>query len=171
MQKKVRKKLFGLFTGEWFATLLFAVLWFLYTQLDEGFEAYLTPFSSIYAFVMLEWILLQGGYYWFLKWKQVKKGVFSQLADKQLRLFVFLKRSNLFLIAIGFLILVYQCIVFPKEFYWFVFLFAFAIIEHINYYHIRLSYMSAEEIKEFIQQKGFRSSLLAKEMKKRNKQR
>lgn len=98
-------------------------------------------------------------------------GIYSQLADTQLRLFVFFKRSNLLLIAVGFLILVYQCIVFPKEFYWFVFLFAFAIIEHVNYYHIRLSYMSVEEIREFIQQKGFRSSLLAKELKKRNKQR
>jgi len=38
-------------------------------------------------------------------------------------------------------------------------------IEHVNYYHIRLSYMSLDEIKTFIRQKGFRSSLLAKELK------
>lgn len=44
-------------------------------------------------------------------------------------------------------------------------IFAFAIIEHINYYHIRLSYMSYQEIKEFIRQKGFRWSKLAKELK------
>lgn len=168
MQKKVQKKLFGLFTGEWFATLLFAVLWGLYIQLDEGFEVYLTPFSAIYAFVLLEWILLQGGYYWFLKWRQMKKGVRSRLADQQLRLFLFFKRSNQLLIAIGCLILLYQCMVMPKEFYWFLCLFGFAIIEYINYYHIRLSYMSVEEIKEFIQQKGFRSSLLAKELKRGN---
>jgi len=36
---------------------------------------------------------------------------------------------------------------------------------YVNYYHIRLSYMSLDEIKTFIRQKGFRSSALAKELK------
>ncbi|WP_246001049.1 hypothetical protein [Brevibacillus panacihumi] len=166
MHNKVKKKLFGLFAGEWFAALMFAVLWVLYLYLLEGFEVYLTSAPSLYAFVLLEWILLQGGYYWFLKWRQVKNKSFSSLPDHQLRLFAFFKKSNLLLICIGILVLIYQCCVFAADFYWFLLLFSFAVIEHINYYHIRLSYMSVEEIKEFLAQKGFRRSLLAKELKK-----
>jgi len=45
-------------------------------------------------------------------------------------------------------------------------LFSFAVIEHINYYHIRLSFMSVEEIKELLGLKRLRRSLLAKELKK-----
>jgi len=171
MHNKVKKKLFGLFTGEWFAALMFAVLWVLYLYLLEGFEVYLTSAPSLYAFVLLEWILLQGGYYWFLKWRQVRGKSFSNLPDHQLKLFAFLKKSNLFLIAIGSIVLIYQCYVFAADFYWFLFLFSFAVIEHINYYHIRLSYMSVEEIKELLGQKRLRRSLLAKELKKYHRER
>ncbi|MNN80425.1 hypothetical protein D3C81_1971570 [compost metagenome] len=73
--------------------------------------AYLASLSSIYAFVVLEFILLQGSCYWFLKWRQVRR-------------------------------------------------------KNDPAYHVRLSYMSLSEIKEFIRQKGFRSSRLAKELKK-----
>ncbi|MGD6968616.1 hypothetical protein ACQCVP_19530 [Rossellomorea vietnamensis] len=37
-------------------------------------------------------------------------------------------------------------------------------MEYINYYYIRLSYQSPEEIKEFIRQRGFRKSILAREI-------
>ena len=68
------------------------------------------------------------------------------------------------MILIGVFVLIYQIISKPIEFYWFVFLFLFAVIEHINYYYIRLSYQTVEDIKELKRQKGFRRSRLAKEL-------
>ncbi|MFJ7746909.1 hypothetical protein [Peribacillus sp. NPDC097295] len=163
MQKKANRKLFHLFTGELTATILFAVMWLLYIQ-QQIWITYLTSFPPIYAFVLLEFILLQGSLFWFLKWKQAKQKKYVQLPYTQLRMFLLFKKINFVLIVIGALVLVYQIIKFPAGHYWFAFLYAFAIIEHINYYHIRLSYQTLDEIKEFLRQKKFRSSILAKEL-------
>ena len=165
MQQKANRKLFNLFTGELTATILFAALWLLFIQ-QQKWTPYLTSFPPIYAFVTLEFILLQGSTYWFLKWKQAKQKKYGQLPSSQLRIFMRFKKINYVLIFIGVLVAVYQVILFPGGLYWFAFLYAFAIIEHINYYHIRLSYQTSDEIKEFLRQKKFRSSILAKELEK-----
>jgi hypothetical protein len=164
MQKRVTRKLFSLYTGELFAAFTFALMWLLYIQLFEWSVPYLTSFSSLYAFALLEFILLQGSYYWYLKLKQVKRNDFSNLPARQLRTFAIFKRMNSWYILIGLLVLIYQIISKPKEIYWFIFLFLFAVIEHINYYYFRLSYQSIEELKELKRQKGFRRSKLAKEL-------
>lgn len=164
MQKRVKKKLVSLYTGELFASFTFALIWFLYIQLFEWSVPYLTSYSSIYAFALLEFILLQGSYYWYLKLKHIQHHEFKPLPDRQLRAFANLKRVNEGLILIGVFVLIFQIISKPIEFYWFVFLFLFAVIEHINYYYIRLSYQTVEDIKELKRQKGFRRSRLAKEL-------
>jgi hypothetical protein len=168
MRKKVEKTLFGLWAGELFAVVCFALLWLIYAQQFEWAEPYVTSWPSVYAFALLEFILLQGSYYWFVKWKQVRRGCFSHLPDRHLRLFQVFKRINLFLIAIGLLFLIYQWKVFSVDFYWFVFLYVFAILEYINYYHVRLSYQTIDEIKDFLRQRGFRRSKLASEWKTRS---
>ncbi|MGE7603489.1 hypothetical protein ACQKL5_13525 [Peribacillus sp. NPDC097675] len=163
MQKKADRKLFHLFTGELTATILFAAMWLLYIQ-QQIWIAHFTSFPPIYAFVLLEFILLQGSLYWFLKWKRAKQKKYGPLPPSHLRMFLLFKKINFVLILIGALVSVYQIIKFPDGHYWFAFLYAFAIIEHINYYHIRLSYQTPDEIKEFLRQKKFRSSILAKEL-------
>ncbi|MFJ8236048.1 hypothetical protein ACIQ34_09915 [Ureibacillus sp. NPDC094379] len=165
MHKKVEKKLFNLFTGELTATILFVIVWILYLNTYDWGPEYLAAFPTIYAFFLLEFILLQGSYYWYLKWRQVKQKDFTHLPIRQLKVFSFFKRLDLILIIVGFVFLIVQLIRIPVYFYLYLFLFLFALIEYINYFHIRLSYMSVGEIKEFIQQKGFRSSKLAKELK------
>ncbi|MFJ7859346.1 hypothetical protein ACIQZM_15785 [Peribacillus sp. NPDC097206] len=164
MQKKANRKLYSLWTGELTATVLFAALWLLFIQQQKWVDPYLISFPPIYAFVVLEFILLQGSLYWFLKWKQAKQKKFVGLPSAQLRIFRAFKKINMVLILIGLLVAVYQFIFFSVGHYWFIFLYAFAIIEHINYYHIRLSYQTPEELKEFFHQKKFRPSILAKEL-------
>jgi hypothetical protein len=164
MQKRVRRKLFSLYTGEMFAAFTFALMWLLYIQLFAWSVPYLTSFSSLYAFALLEFILLQGSYYWYLKLKQIKRNDFSNLPSRRLRTFEFFKRMNSWFILIGFFIFIYQITSKQIELYWFIFLFLFAVIEHINYYYFRLSYQSIEELKELKRQKGFRRSKLAKEL-------
>ncbi|RKD22912.1 hypothetical protein BEP19_11795 [Ammoniphilus oxalaticus] len=164
MYKKTVRRLFYLYTGEFVSTLLFAVLWALYLQNSEWTAPYLTSLASVYFFLLLEMILLQGSYYWFLKWKQVRKRDFSNLPDQKMRLFSFFKKVNITLIALGIPLMIYEFMISSLIFYWCLFLYLFAIIEQINYYHIRLSYLSLEEIKQFIRQKGFSKSKLAKEI-------
>jgi hypothetical protein len=165
VQKKVEKKLLKLFTGELSATIIFALVWIEFLQLYRWTVPYLTSFSSLYAFALLEFILLQGSYYWFLKLKQTKRKDYSHIPYRYLKTFAIFKGINLFLIGIGIIIMTYQLVAFPIEFFWFVFLLLFAIIEYINYYHIRLSYQTIDEIKDLIHQKELRSSKLAKELK------
>lgn len=166
MKEKAQKKLFSLWTGELAAAIIFPILWLFYIPTFEWSNQYLTTFPHIFAFCILEYILFQGSFYWYLKWKRLKQGKISSLTNKQLARFRFFRKSNLVLLLIGIPVLIYQA-TFSKGLLWYLFLFGFALIEHINYYHIRLSYMSVDEIKEFFRQKGFRRSILAKELGKK----
>ncbi|MBT2680188.1 hypothetical protein J7E38_14325 [Bacillus sp. ISL-35] len=164
MQQKVKQKLVSLYTGELFAVFTFAIIWILYIQLFDWSIPYLGAYSSLYAFGLLEFILLQGSYYWYLKLQQLKQGDLSRLSAKKLRTFSFFKRMNAVFIVIGLFILAYLMIRNQPERYWFLFLYLFAAIENINYYYVRLSYQTLEELKELKRQKGFRRSRLAKEL-------
>ncbi len=151
-------------TGELAAAVLFPLLWIFYIPTFEWSSYYLTTYTHIFAFVVLEYILFQGSLYWFLKWKRVKEGQKALLTTSQRQLFRFFRSSNLLLLAIGIPVLFFQATQFSKGLYWFLFLYGFAIVEYINYYHIRLSYMSSEEIRDFIRQRGFRRSVLSREL-------
>jgi hypothetical protein len=164
MQQKVKRKLVSLWTGELFAVFTFALMWILYGQLFAWSTPYLKSYSSLYAFALLEFILLQGSYYSYLKLQQLKKGDLKKLPDNKLRIYSLFKKINELLILIGIFILAYLIIGNEIELKWFLFLYLFSVIEHINYYHVRLSYQTLEEIKELKRQKGLRKSSLAKEL-------
>lgn len=165
MQKKVEKKLVSLCTGELFAAVLFAAMWVMYIGIMEWTKPYLTSFPPLYAFGLLELILLQGSMYWFLKLRQIRHKSRTRLPEGQRQMFQWFKRIDQCLIGVGVLILIKQLFDFPATFYWFLFLYVFALIEYINYFHIRLSYQTKEEIKDFLRQKEFRRSKLADELK------
>jgi|SRR5690606_2321742 len=164
MYKKVKKKLFNLFCGELVATILFAFLWFFYLPQSDWLSQYVSTIPSLFAFILLELILLQGTLYWYLKWKQVKNNNFLNLPDAYLQWFNLFKKLNALFIVIGIIILGYLIINGADEIYWYIFIFGFAVLEHINYYHIRLSYQTSDEIKEFLQRKKLIRSKLAKEL-------
>ena len=149
--------------------MMFLVLWIIFPISVEGTGPYMRSVGAVFAFFLLEWILLQGTLYWYLKWRNVKKTGQSALSQSWLKLFRGLKRINLALIAVGLLALVQLLFTFPQGAYWFLVVYGFAIAEQINYYHIRLSYQTPEEIKEFTRQKGFRPSILAKELRRNDK--
>lgn len=164
---KVKRKLFGLWTGELTAALVFAALWVGYLNEFPHLGFYLTTFSSVYAFIILEFILFQGSLYWFMKWRRVSRKEDSHLPSSYIQLFLFFKKLNIILLALGLGVLIYHCVQLGvKGLAFFLGLYAFAWIEYINYYVIRLSYQSPSEIKEFFEQKGFKRSILAREIDK-----
>ena len=63
MHQKLTKKLFKLFTGELTATIMFGGVWLLFLHMYEWANPYLTSFPPLYAFLFLEFLLLQGSYY------------------------------------------------------------------------------------------------------------
>lgn len=165
MHQKLTKKLFKLFTGELTATIMFGGVWLLFLRMHEWANPYFTSFPPLYAFLFLEFLLLQGSYYWYLKWRQAKHRDFTILPDYHLKFFRILKRVNLFLIGVGFVILIYESINHSKAYYWTLFLYLFALAEYINYYYIRLSYQSVDEMKDFLRHRKLRRSKLAEELK------
>jgi len=162
MHNKVKRKLFHLYTGELAATIVFAVVWLTYFQQYEW--AKITVYTA-YAFCLLEFILLQGTYYWYLKYNQMKLSDYAPLPYNKLRIFKRFKVINLVLIGLGIPLLIAQLTVLPATFYFFLFLYLFAIAEYINYYYIRLSYQTSEEIRDWLRHKKLRSSRLARELK------
>jgi len=162
MHNKVKKKLLHLYTGELAATIVFAIVWLAFFQQYDW--AKITVYTA-YAFALLEFILLQGTYYWYLKYNQIKQSDYGPLPHSKLRIFKRLKTINLALIGLGFPFLIAQLIELPATFYFFLFLYLFAIAEYINYYYIRLSYQTSEEINDWLRHKKLRSSRLARELK------
>jgi len=105
---KVKRKLFGLWTGELTAALLFAALWIGYLNGFSHLTFYLTTFSSVYAFIILEFILLQGSLYWFMKWRRVSQKEDSHLPSSYIQLFLLFKKMNKILLTLGLGVLIYH---------------------------------------------------------------
>ncbi|MEM4992376.1 hypothetical protein WKH56_07545 [Priestia sp. SB1] len=165
MRKNIEKKYYRLFTGELSATIVFAAIWIMFLMRKSEINAFLTSYYSVYAFVLLEFVLFQGSLYWYLKLKQARKNSFSKLPDSTLRVFNICKKLNLLLFMIGAILLIIQVVTLRTEMFWYTIIYIFALVEYINYFYIRLSYLSPEEMKEFRQLKGFKPSKLAKELK------
>ncbi|MFD1019392.1 hypothetical protein [Thalassobacillus hwangdonensis] len=165
MRESMIKKYIRLWTGELIASILFAFLWFYAIKSMESIAAYVTSYPAVYAFLVLEFILLQGSFYWYMKWKQAKQGNFSRMTKSQCRWFTYLKRITFALLAYGILLVIYQIMVAAPTIYLFLFLYIFAIGEYVNYYHIRLSYQSVDDLRLLFSQRGARASKLAKELK------
>ncbi|MCM3769207.1 MULTISPECIES: hypothetical protein [Priestia] len=102
-----------------------------------------------------------------MKWRRVSRKEDSHLPSNYIQLFLLFKKLNKILLALSLGVLIYHCVQLGvKGLAFFLGLYAFAWIEYINYYVIRLSYQSTSEIKEFFEQKGFKRSILAREIDK-----
>lgn len=165
MRKKMEKKYYSLFTGELSAGIVFVAIWIMFLMKKSEINTFLTSYYSVYAFVLLEFVLLQGSLYWYLKLKQARKNSFTKLPNSTLKIFSIFKKVNLLLFIIGAILLIIQVVTLRTEMFWYAMIYVFALVEYINYFYIRLSYLSPEEMKEFRQLKGFKPSKLAKELK------
>lgn len=72
MREKLEKRFFYLFTGESFAIVGFVVIGYLLHLTYPELQLY--SLSSFWASsFLLEFLLLQGTVYWYVKWKRLKK--------------------------------------------------------------------------------------------------
>ncbi len=135
LKKDLEKRLVYLFTGEFFAIIVFNFVFF-YHALNPN-----KSYSILYVFFILNFILLQGGFYWFVKWRSLKskRMIFPNLH----KILDVLKKINLILICIAPIILLFDIFVLERvEFSRFIltmFIYVFAIVEYINYFHVQLT--------------------------------
>src|SRR5690625_6429807 len=66
MKKELKKRLVYLFTGELSAIIVFIYLYFFYSVNPNN------SYSLMYVFFILIFILLQGSFYWFIMWRNIK---------------------------------------------------------------------------------------------------
>ncbi len=122
-------------TGEFFSAVVFSFL-YLYHSVHP-----MNHFALLFAlFFLLNFILLQASFYWFIKWKRIrtKRNVFPNLGNV---LSVF-KKINGVLLACFPIILILNILIgqlSPFQAFLAVFVYGFALIEYVNYYHIQLT--------------------------------
>lgn len=129
--KDLEKRLIYLFTGELGAVIVFTMVCIL-----------LEPnYSLIYVVFILNFILLQGSAYWFIKWRRWKTK--KRIAPSLSKFLNSFKKINLALLFVAPVIFIIHISQKPTDFitqlFLILFVYGFAIIEYINYYHIQLT--------------------------------
>lgn len=133
VNKDVINRLVYLFTGEFFAVVVFTFLYFYYFSSKHSY-------SLIYALFILNFILLQGSFYWFIRWRRLKNNR-AVLPNLYKSLIIF-KKVNFILICVMPLMLIMDLVLLrqrPITFLLTVSVYIFSIIEYINYFHIQLT--------------------------------
>jgi|SRR5690625_1794555 len=126
-EKKMKRKLLNLATGELAALITFIVV----SQLFNLQQA------SLIAFSYLIFILLQGSLYWFYRYVLLVNK--RKVNSKVVSILKFGRLFNIFLIVmVGLMIPFVKSNM--KDLIVAVFIFIFGVIEYINYYWYRLSY-------------------------------
>src|SRR5699024_7548304 len=97
-------------------------------------------YSLAYALFVLNVILLQGSFYWFVKWKRLKskQSIFPNLP----KILIFFKTFNLTFLSIVPIVFIIEMLIdtpIRVTFWLALFVYVFAIIEYVNYFHIQLT--------------------------------
>ena len=133
-----------------------------------------TPNWQPYAYSMfvLCAILAQGAFYWHLKLQSVYKNT-SDLPSYFMWTFSNFKRINivlLFMYPIFMIINSFTSLIPFQTSFWSNALFAFAILEQINYYHYQLSHDNLNDLQFLIKHKKIRKSPLCVDLQRVSKQ-
>ncbi|GAA0300291.1 hypothetical protein GGQ92_001510 [Gracilibacillus halotolerans] len=136
MKNDLEKRLVYLFSGEFAAVITFIFVYFFYRSAIS-----IDTFTLNYVFVTLNFILLQGSLFWFIKWRRLKTK--RLIFPKLYRTFIIFKKINFILLCATPIILLIEMYIMSSSFLSAIFLimiiYGFAIIEYINYYHIQLT--------------------------------
>ncbi|MCJ7843385.1 general stress protein [Lederbergia sp. NSJ-179] len=170
MKNKLESRLKYLFTGESFAIILFIPLSFFINYAYPDLQLY-SLFSFWISFFLLEFILIQGTYYWHSKWKGLITENKSLTPIKTVRILKKMKAVNVIIIIFSILLFVIDILVtYPSlpigGLFISGFVFIFAILEFINYFYIQLSYDNLSDLRYLIKTKKFKRSCLSKDFKR-----
>jgi hypothetical protein len=168
-RKKLEKRLSYLYSGELLSAIAFFLISFLFNKAYPGLKLF-SLFSFWISFFLLEFILLQGSLYWYVKLKRLKEEHTSITPTHIILRLKHLKKWNIGLILFSPCLFIVDLLVqapsIPGGLYIAGFIYIFAIIEYINYFHIQLSYDNLSDIKFLIKTKKLKKATLAKEFER-----
>jgi hypothetical protein len=168
-RKKLEKRLSYLYTGESLAIIVFILISFLMNKAYPHLKLY-SLFSFWISFFLLEFILLQGSMYWYVKLKRLKEENSSVTPTRIIHKLKHLKKWTIGLLVISPCLFITDFLVqdppIPKGLFIAGFIYIFALIEYINYFHIQLSYDNISDLKFLIKSKKLKKATLAKEFER-----
>ncbi|URM34673.1 general stress protein [Cytobacillus firmus] len=169
MKNRVLKRLSYLYTGESMSLIMFVFISYLVNFTYPDLQLY-SLFSFWSSFLLLEFILLQGTIYWFVKWKRLKRENTSVAPVTLVQRLWITKKWNVGMITVIPGAFVADYVIWhpavPPGFAIAGFIYVFAVLEYINYFHIQLSYDNRSDINSLKQTKRFKQACLSKEFKR-----
>ena len=123
------------------------------------------------SFFLLEFLLVQGSVYWHTKWKRLKKENISVTPIRLVKRLKNLKKWNIGLMIVlpfmfGFDFFKWHPSLPLGGLYLSGFIYIFAILEYINYFHIQLSYDNLSDIKYLMKSKRLKQACLSKDFER-----
>ena len=162
LENKIKHELTKLWTGELVAVISFWICFFIFKKWLINTKMLI---SVIYPLILLSLILIQGSIYWLILLKRISMPQFAITNTK--KVYSVLKIVDFLLLCLGIPIIILNYVnvtVMISA----IFILAFAVIEWINYYKIRLSYSyNPLVLLKHIKNGKLSKSRLAKEISKR----
>jgi hypothetical protein len=150
----IRQRLRSLACLELLNIPLQAVIWF-------GVVGFPVTAANIVGFALFALVLLEGAGYWFAKLRR--------LASRRRSLpgagaFVIARKSNVALLTVGLLFIGWTVVTDPGAGSWPGLAFGlFAVLEHVNYFHVQLMYDTAKDFR-YLRSRGLRRAHLARDL-------
>ncbi|QFT87563.1 hypothetical protein FIU87_02765 [Bacillus sp. THAF10] len=167
MKHKLKKRLTYLYTGELISVILFIFLSYLLNHTFPKLQLY-GLVSFWLSFILFEFLLLQGVLYWTSKLRKMKAGHTPVTPTNVVRLLKKLQTVNIgfiFLAGVGFFLdwIRLQPALPIGGLSLSFFIFVFAILEYINYFHIQLSYDNRSDLKHLLRTKRLKQACLKRD--------
>lgn len=170
LKKTLEKRLAYLYSGELFAIITFVPVSFLLNHTFPNLQLY-SLYSFWVSFILLEFLLLQGTIYWYVKLKRLRNKNNSITPLKVIRQLHYLKTVNMVMIITAIVVFAFDFIK------WYpslplagliitFFIYNFAILEFINYFYIQLSYNNVSDIKNLFRSRKLKISTMNKDFKR-----
>lgn len=161
-ESKIKQELTKLWTGELVAVISFWICFYIFKKWLINTKMLI---SAIYPLTVLSLILIQGSIYWLILLKRLSTPKFAITNTR--KIYSILKIVDVILLCLGIPIIILNYVnvtVMISA----IFILAFALIEWINYYKIRLSYSyNPLVLLRRIKNRKLSKSRLAREISKR----
>jgi hypothetical protein len=170
LKKTLEKRLAYLYSGELFSIITFVPVSYLLNYAFPTLQLY-SLYSFWVSFILLEFLLLQGTIYWYVKLKRLRNENNPITPIKVVRQLHCLKTVNMVMIMTAMVVFAFDFI----KWYPFLplggltitfFIYIFAILEFINYFYIQLSYDNVSDIKNLLRSRKLKNSCINKDFKR-----
>lgn len=170
VKNKLENRLAYLYRGERNGLIIFIVISYLFNQVYPNLQLY-SLFSFWMSFLLLEFLLLQGTFYWYTKLKRLRIENTSVTPIRTIRQLQRCKKMNMLLIMLSIFAFVFDIVrLYPSLPIGGLsiagFIYIFAVLEYINYFYVQLSYDNISDVKYLLKSKKLKKACISKDFKR-----